>query len=377
MQERLGWRCMLLPTTLTRYIVTQAGLATVLAGAGLLALIWLLQSLRFLDYLVNKGLGVGVFLEITTLLIPRLMVVIVPLACLAGAVFMCRKLQDDHETTALQASGIRPYVALVPLLGVAAVASAVLLVLMLWLLPLATTAFKDLQTDVRLRQGQLLLETGTFNPLGDNLMVYVKERLTPTSFAQLLVHDTRDPLQPVTWYARFGELSTNPATQAPELLLQEGLRQEAGPREVNMLEFASYNLSLAAQLSRGAMAERQPEVEERGLRAIWAEAQAAGTAPKRADQLEAEAVNRLSWPLLPWPLVMVAAGALLHPPKRKQSSLRGVLLAALAGVAVVGAQFGWLTQAKSGATWALWAMLGWPLICTLVATFWFKWAAKP
>ncbi len=368
---------MLLPTTLPRYVFGQALWATLVAAVGLLALVWLLQSLRFLDFLVNKGLGLGVFLEITSLLIPRLLIIILPLAILAGAIYSCRKLQDDHETTAMLASGLRPYVAIAPLLGVGGVMSAALLAIMLWLQPVATTAFKDLQNNLRMKQGQLLLETGTFNPLGDDLMVYLKERLTPTSFAQLLVHDTRDPTRPITWYAKQGELRTNPATGVPELLLQQGLRQEAGPREVTMLEFSSYNLSLASQLTQTMAGPREPEVEEFQWQHLWAAAVQPGVAPKRAMRLKAEAAHRLGWPLLPLPLVLVAVAGLLHPPKRKQGSLRGVLLAGGAGVMIVGAQFGILTQAQGGAAWALGGLVVWPPLASVLALMWFQQAARP
>lgn len=368
---------MLLPTTLPRYVFGQALFATLVAAVGLLALVWLLQSLRFLDFLVNKGLGLGVFLEITSLLIPRLLVIILPLAMLAGAIYTCRKLQDDHETTALLAGGLRPYIAIAPLLGVGVLVGAALLTIMLWLQPATTTAFKDLQNNLRLKQGQLLLETGTFNPLGDDLMVYVKERLTPTSFAQLLVHDTRDPTRPITWYAKQGELRTNPTTQAPELLLQQGLRQEAGPREVTMLEFSSYNLSLASQLTQAMAGPREPEVEEFKWQNLWAAASQPGISAKRAMRLKAEAAHRLGWPVLPVPLVLVAVAGLLHPPKRKQGSLHGVLLAAVAGIGIVGAQFGILTQAQSGAAWALAGLLSWPVLAAVFALVWFQRASRP
>ncbi|MCA3244801.1 MAG: LptF/LptG family permease [Alphaproteobacteria bacterium] len=368
---------MLLPTTLPRYVATQAALATVVAASGLLALVWLLQSLRFLDFLVNKGLGVGVFFNITSLLVPRLLLIILPLAVLVGVGYAARRLQDDYEVTAWLASGASPRIAWLPLLGWGALVSGVLYVVMLLVQPASVKAFKELQLDLRTRQGQLLLEEGTFNPLGEELMVYIKRRLSPTSFEQLLVHDTRDPATPVTWYARFGSLQDRGQGHAPQLLLQQGIRQEAGPRQTSMLEFASYNLDLSPQLGAVTLKAREPEVEELPLQQAWQTSQASTTPPRRAAQLQAEVVNRLSWPLLPLPLAMVALAALLHPAKRKQSSVRGAVAAGVAGVAVMGAQFGWLAQAQGGASWALGMMLLWPLVASLAAAYWWWRASQP
>lgn len=359
------------------YIGYAVARATVFYALGLLALVWLLQSLRFLDFLVNKGLGVGVFLEITSLLIPRLLILILPLATLAAAIAVCRRLQDDYETTALLASGLSPRWGYGPLLGWAACVVALLYGVMLLILPASITAFKNLQYDLRTREGQLLLTEGTFNPLGDDLMVYVRRRLSPNSFEQLLVHDTRNPAAPVTWYAKYGVLQQDILSQTPQLRLEQGVRQEAEPRQTTMLEFASFNLDLTTHLATGVAELRTPEVEERSLGAIWAEAQAPTTNSNRAAALRAEVANRLSWPLLPLPLTMLAVAALLHPARRKQSSLRGVIVAALAGIGCVSLQFLWLTQTQAGAVWAFGAQMMWPAVATLAGRYWWQRAMRP
>jgi len=363
---------MLLPSTLPRTIFLQAALVTLVTAAGLLALMWLLQSLHFLDLLVNKGLGIEIFLKITSLLLPRSLVIVLPLALLAGVAFTARRLQDDQEITALLASGAHPAVAFLPLLAWAGVVMLLLYGVMVWLQPLSIGAFKELQQDVRTRQGQVLLEEGTFNPLGDNLMVYIKRRLSPTSFEQLLVHDTRNPATPVTWYARFGQLQQRGPNQAPQLMLQQGMRQQIGEGQSTMLEFTSYTLDLSTQVGAENFHPRQPEVEELPLKTAWQQAHNPATAPKRAARLQAEVVNRLSWPLLPLPLALVAVAALLHPPRRKQSSVRGVMAAGGLGVAIVAAQFGLFTQLQSGADWAMIPLFGWPLLAAGMAWFYYR-----
>src|SRR5471032_1469710 len=61
------------------YIFRQVLLALVVATGGLTALIWLTQSLRFIDLVVNRGLSLLVFLQLTSLLIPSFIAVILPI----------------------------------------------------------------------------------------------------------------------------------------------------------------------------------------------------------------------------------------------------------------------------------------------------------
>lgn len=357
---------MMMTRTLFTFTLGQGVRAAFMATAVLLALVWLLQSLRFLDFLVNKGLGLGVFLHLTGLLIPRLLVVIIPIGVLAGSIMVARRMQDDHETTATLAAGASPWVLVRPLLVLGLAGAGVLYTLMLFILPSSITAFKDLQTELRTQQGQLLLEEGTFNPLGDDLMVYVQRRLSEKSFAQLLVHDTRNPAEPVTWYAKYGEVSLTPEG-APQLKLGQGLRQELGTKGNNVLEFASYALDLSPQLGVSNFKEREPEVEERGLRETWQLRNDTTLSDKNRSALKAEVLHRLTWPLLAIPLALLGAAALMHPPKRKQSSIRGVVLAAVCGIVVLGAQFGWLSLVQGGADWAMPLMAAWPAFACVLA----------
>jgi lipopolysaccharide export system permease protein len=52
------------------YILNQLMLALALVTAGLVALIWLTQSLRFIQIIINRGLSPVVFVKLTLLLVP-------------------------------------------------------------------------------------------------------------------------------------------------------------------------------------------------------------------------------------------------------------------------------------------------------------------
>lgn len=352
--------------TLPSYVVRDVVKPTLIALGVLLGLVWLLQSLRFLDLLINKGLSLGVFLHLTALLVPLLLTVIVPVSVFVGACAILRRWQEDNEITAILASGRTPGAILWPLMGWAVVAVLFGYALYLQILPRSTGLFKDLQYQIRTQEGQLLLEEGTFNQLGSDLMIYLKRRVSATRLQQLLVHDTRDPLTPVTWYARAGRVVVD-ADGYPRLILQDGLRQEVGAKQVSMLEFKQYDLDIRQRLGQQVIKPRGREDEEYSLGELWQTAHNGDTPDKKRNEMVAEVNKRLLWPLSPIPLVALAAAWLLRPARRHQNSWWLTGGAAVCGILYMASLMGLGGLAQDGKDWALYGQWALPVVACLAA----------
>lgn len=347
--------------TLLRYLLRDVTKPALVALGTLLALVWVLQGVRYLDFVINKGLGVGTFLELTGYLVPMLLVVVLPLAVVVGVGWGLRRLHDDNELLVLLATGMGKWKLATPALLLAVAAVAVGYVNALVWLPASTTKFKDLQHNLRTMQGQILLEEGTFNQLGD-LMVYLQKRVGPTVLAGLLVHDARVGQPPVTWLAQKGSIELG-SDGNPRLVLERGIRQEVGERNVSMLEFERHVMDIRQRLGAGVLAPRMRDRAEYGWRELLAEAR---ENERERGKLVGEASKRLVWPLAPLPLVLVACGLLLQRPRRHGGSLRKMLalgavvvgyfsaLLVLQSVVEKGAADGWLT--------VLWLPLGLPVL---------------
>ncbi|PZP38971.1 MAG: hypothetical protein DI585_05740 [Pseudomonas fluorescens] len=353
--------------TLPTYVIRDVAKPTAMSLGVLLGLVWLLQSLRFLDLVVNKGLGFGVFLTLTLTLIPKLLTLILPISVFIATCAMLRRWQEDNELTAVISLGNSPQAVLRPLIVWALAMVACSYVLFLDLMPRSTTAFRDIQYQIRTQNGQLLLEEGTFNQLGKDLMIYLRERETPTTLNQILVHDTRNPAQPVTWFARNGEVTLD-ADGYPQLALKNGVRQEVGPKNVGMLEFDRYNLDIRQSLGQQVVAPRKREQEEYGLFELRQAAPLEQNEKMRREMIS-EFHKRLLWPLTPIPLVLLAAAWLLRPPKRHQSSWRLLVAASLSGFAYVGILMVLESASQEGKAWALYGQWGWPAIGIVAAFF--------
>src|SRR5277367_6295435 len=96
-------------TRLDRYILRQLLVALIAVTTALVALIWLTQSLRFVELVVNRGLSLRVFLQLTGLLIPNFVAVILPITTFVVVHFVYQRLSGDRELTVMRAAGMSPW----------------------------------------------------------------------------------------------------------------------------------------------------------------------------------------------------------------------------------------------------------------------------
>ncbi len=128
-----------------RYIFTQLSLALVLVTAGLVALIWLTQSLRFIQIIVNRGLSPFVFIKLTALLVPSFVATILPITCFIVVVFVYAKLSGDRELTVMRAAGMSDLALARPALSMAVLVMLICYYLNIFLVPAALNSFRTYQ----------------------------------------------------------------------------------------------------------------------------------------------------------------------------------------------------------------------------------------
>src|SRR5215469_4424167 len=163
-------------TRIDRYVFRQLSLALVAVTGGLAALIWLIQSLRFVELVVNHGLSFGVFIELTGLLIPSFVAVILPITTFVVVQFIYQRLAGDREITVMRAAGLSPYALSRPALALAVLATAAGYALSIWIVPASLTSFRQFQWEIRNRMAAFLVQEGVFTQVSENLTVYVRTR---------------------------------------------------------------------------------------------------------------------------------------------------------------------------------------------------------
>jgi lipopolysaccharide export system permease protein len=209
---------------LDRYIFRQLLFALLAVTSGLTALIWLTQSLRFVELVVNHGLSFGVFLRLTGLLIPSFIAVILPITTFVVVQFVYQRLAGDRELTVMRAAGLSPFALARPAFALAILTTLACFALNLWIVPASLAAFRQFQWEIRNRIAAFLVQEGVFTEVSDGLTVYIRSREPDGTLHGILVDDERDPKNPSTILAERGRLLEGPT--GPRVLLIDGSRQE-------------------------------------------------------------------------------------------------------------------------------------------------------
>ena len=232
-------------TRLDIYIFRQVLFALVVATGGLTALIWLTQSLRFVDLVVNRGLSFFVFLHLTGLLIPSFIAVILPITTYVVIQFTYQRMATDRELTVMRSAGLSPWALARPALAVALLATLLGYGLSVWAVPASLRDFKQFQWEIRNRLAAFLLQDGVFTPLSDKLTVYIRSRDPDGTLHGILVDDARDPTAHATILAERGRLIES--RTGPRVLLLDGSRQEIDHQSgrLDMLTFRQNEIDLA------------------------------------------------------------------------------------------------------------------------------------
>jgi lipopolysaccharide export system permease protein len=233
-----------------RYILRQLALGLVLITVGLVALIWLTQSLRYIQIIVNHGLSPLVFLRLTSLLIPSFIAVILPITCFIVVLLIYARLAGDRELTVMRACGLSDFALARPALIVAGTATVLGYILNLYLVPASLGAFRDYEFEIRNQIAAFLLEPGVFTTI-DHLTVYVQARGADDSLQGIVIEDGRDPANTAIILARSGQLENS--ASGPIVIMHDGSREtvDAKTGRLDILNFASDTLSLAQAAKAG------------------------------------------------------------------------------------------------------------------------------
>src|SRR3954467_7529864 len=92
-----------------RYIFRTTFGAFLLVLVGLTGAIWLTQALRDVDLMTNQGQTILVFIGITSLVIPQLVLVIAPVALVIAVAYVLHKLATDSEIIVMNSAGMAPW----------------------------------------------------------------------------------------------------------------------------------------------------------------------------------------------------------------------------------------------------------------------------
>ena len=112
--------------SMSRYIFRTTFGAFLVVLVTLTALIWVTQALRDFDLMTNQQQTFIAFLQITSMVMPMLILIIAPIALMIAAAFVLNRICADSELIVLNAAGSSPWRLFRPFLLVALTVALVL-----------------------------------------------------------------------------------------------------------------------------------------------------------------------------------------------------------------------------------------------------------
>lgn len=325
---------------MTWYVFRQTLIVTLSVAVIFSAAVWLLQSLRLVDLIVNRGLSIGLFLYLAALLLPRFIEVVLPIAVFTAIIFIYAKLIAESELVVMRASGMSQWALAKPALLIGAAGVVTLYAMAFYFLPASNRAFKDLQFEIRNKFATALIQEGVFNTLSDTLMVYVKERDAKGDLLGLLIENTSDKDKPITITAERGALVETP--EGPRILMVNGTRQvfDRPTGKLSSLSFKSYTLDLSEMQNAPTLRDRQPDELYLG--------EILGNLSNRS--LIVELNMRLSGPLMALSMAAIPILCLLPGEFNRRGQARRILIAIAAALAMEIVDVGLTNLARSTLT---------------------------
>ncbi|MGV6875468.1 LPS export ABC transporter permease LptF [Pseudochelatococcus sp. B33] len=352
-------------TLIERYILRNVTVAFVACFLALTLVIWITQILRQLDLVTGQGQTLGIFLLVTLLSLPALVVVIAPVAVFIAALYALNKLNGDSELIVMSAAGIAPGRLLRPFMTLGLATFALVAAMTLYLMPESFNTLRDVITRIRADFVANIVKEGQFTTLDSGITFHYREK-SGDALLGIFMQDERDPEKISVYIAERGQTVT--VGNDSFLVLENGSvqRQEANSRDAAIVTFQRYALNLSVFAASEAETVYRPR--ERSTAALLAPDPSDPVYLYQGGRFRAELHDRFSAPLYCISFLLIAFAALGEARTTRQG--RGVAIAlAVLAVGLVRIIGFFATSAVVREPLAVLGIYGAPLVSSAIALF--------
>lgn len=333
-----------------RYILITAGVAFFAALSTLTGMVWLTQILRRFDLLTSQGQTIWIFLTITGLALPTLVLLTAPIALFLAVTYTLNKLNGDSELIVMSASGMSPWQVFRPLLVFSLVVAAFSAAISIELGPLSIRTLRHQMAAVTADIVNNIAQPGRFAAISRGLTFHVRERDANGVLRGIFVNDSRDQNAITTYVADRGKIVSSDAGMF--LVLEHGTMHRSAPqvRNASMVEFDRYAFDLS-QLTGNKSAKSRASDKP------FSELLSPPTGPDAKvdeDRIRVELHKRLSTPLYPIAAFVIPFAFLGLPRTTRQNRSAAMTGAGIVFMAIEIAGFGtWGFVQRNALAWPL------------------------
>jgi lipopolysaccharide export system permease protein len=291
-------------TIFGRYLFRQTAGALILILLSLTGVVWIALALKQLNLMTSEGQGAWTFLKMTTLALPNLMVLIAPVALLIASIHTLNRLNSDSELIVLTAAGATMWTVARPLLLLGLLVTMAVSAVNHYVMPWSLRQLRDLASQVRTDLINQVIEPGRFASPEANLTFHIRERSLKGELYGILLNDTRDPKQNMSYLAERGNIIKQEGHAY--LLMRTGhIVRRTDPKEPpQIIVFDTYAVDLNSLEKTSAVPELKPR--ERYFHELANPAPDDTAVQRNPGHFRAELHERFANPLYPLAFVMLA-----------------------------------------------------------------------
>lgn len=281
----------------------------------------LVQSIRFIDLIVNRGLPLSDFGYLALLITPRFLAVVLPISLFGAILFTYNRMIVGSELIVLRSAGMSTMRLAVPGIVVGVAFTLACYVLTLFFVPYSAQHMRSYLTNARSELSAVLIKEGKFTVINDQVTVYVKERDNNGDLLGVMIHNKLEDGTSQTVLADRGAIVEEDG--GVRLFLSNGSQQSQIDEEVHVLAFDDYTFELVEEQQDGLLWQ---EPKERYLQdLLWP----SNSTPDQVyrGKLIAEGHNRLSQPLLAISYAFVALAFVLRSGFDRRGQMKPMLMA--------------------------------------------------
>lgn len=306
-----------------RYLFGQMIRTTIAVSITLVGIMWLFQTIRLLEVVINRGAPISNFLLMSVTVIPLWLTIAVPVSAFVAVIWVFQRAVADRELLVMQASGRSALqLARAPLtLGV--LLTAILILNSAFVLPQSFGIYKRVQFEVRNSIPTVMLQDNVFIDVVDGLTMLIGEKFDDGLAKDLFIHDERTEGKVVTMTARIGRFVERDGL--PAVILQDGERielSETGESGATLL-FDTHTVTIAPK-DKTVSSQMPIDMNEDTISNLLDPGKS--PYPSYFNQRRAEGHYRIVSPALALVLILIATcGALFGQVRRHTWSKRTVL----------------------------------------------------
>jgi lipopolysaccharide export system permease protein len=285
-------------TILDRYITRELLPPFFLSIAVLTLALFLQKMFRLTELVLSKGSSLAATGKLVLYIMPGFLALTIPMSLLVAALTAFARLSADSEVTAMKASRVSLYAMVRPVMSFAFVLFLVTAVVVNFLAPHATYAFKAQLFNMLKSRAMVGVEQGVFSSTFDGMVLYVDRMTSLDDIQGIFISDERSGSEPFTIVAKQGRLIADPENLNVTLVMERGAihLQPRTEGEYSLMSFDKGKLFI--DISRAGLRRRSDDsgrnIDEMDSLELYRELQQTKAKGESGKAVEIELQKRMS-----------------------------------------------------------------------------------